>query len=337
MQVPCAVEAVLPGEGALPRAKAGFQKAGFHWVEAHAHDPIHGGFHVFFREDGRPIVGIDTSPLGRPLDPLGIPIGYRGINDVGNLIEARVELHRHWRDPVVVRRIEERVAIVRPVAGRSGGLSDVLDVGGGSVCHPVHIGHQLRRISRLRLVEPLLGEGHRLLEPRRLLLELRLCMGLDRPRGGFVFALPEIISPTLPWLTGLSHRAGFASPRRADRWRQGRRIGDRHQTHPHEAVVVELLRQAVCRGECRRDVLRLVDGTRRQITPGAHDKAPRGGRLCTGCGSRPWHLGADPVGCLGFRHRLPGAWQVRREITSGRRDARGLTFSLVIPARAMQP
>jgi hypothetical protein len=40
------------------------------------------------------------------------------------------------------------------------------------------------------------------------------------------------------------------------------------------------------------------------------------------CGSR--------IACLG-----PG--REGREITSGRRDARGLTFSVVIPARAMQP
>jgi hypothetical protein len=66
-------------------------------------------------------------------------------------------------------------------------------------------------------------------------------------------------------------------------------------------------------------------------------KAPRGGRLSTGCGSSPWHLGAGPIGCLWFTHRLSGDWQERKGITSLGRDARGLTFSAVIPAQVMQP
>ena len=45
-----------------------------------------------------------------------------------------------------------------------------------------------------------------------------------------------------------------------------------------------------------------------------------------------------PVGCLWF-HTSPvrGPGREGKEITSGRRDARGLPFSVVIQARAMQP
>lgn len=68
-----------------------------------------------------------------------------------------------------------------------------------------------------------------------------------------------------------------------------------------------------------------------------HGKAPRGGRLSTGRGSQPRRGELDRVGCLGFTHRLSGAWQERKGITSGRSDAQGLTFSAVIPARVMQP
>ena len=46
---------------------------------------------------------------------------------------------------------------------------------------------------------------------------------------------------------------------------------------------------------------------------------------------------ALPVGCLGFTHDLSGAWQARKAVTSLLRDARGLTFSVVIQARVMQP
>jgi hypothetical protein len=40
-------------------------------------------------------------------------------------------------------------------------------------------------------------------------------------------------------------------------------------------------------------------------------KAPRAGRLRTGCGSSSWHLGPDPVGRLGFAHGPSGAWRER--------------------------
>ncbi len=36
-----------------------------------------------------------------------------------------------------------------------------------------------------------------------------------------------------------------------------------------------------------------------------------GGRLGTGRGSEPWHLGLDQVGCLWFMRCLSGAWQER--------------------------
>ena len=68
----------------------------------------------------------------------------------------------------------------------------------------------------------------------------------------------------------------------------------------------------------------------------AKRKAPCGGRLSTGCRSRPWHWGGDRIGCLWFRNDLSGAWQVRKGITSQGRDARSLAFSAVIPARVWQ-
>jgi len=47
--------------------------------------------------------------------------------------------------------------------------------------------------------------------------------------------------------------------------------------------------------------------------PGPTARRPGWGRLSTGRGSPPWHLGPDPIGCLSFTHRLSGAWQVREE------------------------
>ncbi|MEY3930946.1 MAG: hypothetical protein RLZZ516_2656 [Cyanobacteriota bacterium] len=66
-------------------------------------------------------------------------------------------------------------------------------------------------------------------------------------------------------------------------------------------------------------------------------KAPRGGRLSTGCGG---HLITPrTAGRVSVDSRMPclGPGREGKEITFGRRDARGLTFSAVIPARVLQP
>ena len=71
--------------------------------------------------------------------------------------------------------------------------------------------------------------------------------------------------------------------------------------------------------------------------PGADRKAPQVGAPSHRLRTFALASGADPVGCLGFTHGLSGAWQERNGITSLGRDAQGLTFSVVIPARAIQP
>jgi len=64
--------------------------------------------------------------------------------------------------------------------------------------------------------------------------------------------------------------------------------------------------------------------------------APWGGALAPVAAVISSHQGL-PVGCLCFTHDLSGAGREGMGITSLGRDARGLTFSAVIPARVMQP
>jgi hypothetical protein len=68
-----------------------------------------------------------------------------------------------------------------------------------------------------------------------------------------------------------------------------------------------------------------------------HWKAPRGGRLSTGRGSSPGIWGSIGSGVCGSRMTCLGPGREGMGITSQGRDARGLTFSAVIPARVMQP
>ena len=66
-------------------------------------------------------------------------------------------------------------------------------------------------------------------------------------------------------------------------------------------------------------------------------KAPRGGRLSTGCGGSL--LTPRRAGRVSVASRMPclGPGREGMGITSLGRDAQGLTFSAVIPARVMQP
>jgi hypothetical protein len=71
--------------------------------------------------------------------------------------------------------------------------------------------------------------------------------------------------------------------------------------------------------------------------PSSTGRRPVGGALAPVADHHLGIWGLDPFGCLWFRHGLSGAWQERKGITSLGRDARGLTFSAVIPAQVMQP
>jgi mannobiose 2-epimerase len=73
----------------------------FRWLDAHAHDPVHGGYYQFLTEDGTPMKE-----------------GYKGAppkdqNSSIHLLEGLTELYLAWPDPVVRERLEEMLALVR--------------------------------------------------------------------------------------------------------------------------------------------------------------------------------------------------------------------------------
>jgi hypothetical protein len=65
--------------------------------------------------------------------------------------------------------------------------------------------------------------------------------------------------------------------------------------------------------------------------------APWGGALAPVADLSLGIWGSIGSGVCGSRVACLGPGREGKEITSGRRDARGLTFSVVIPARVMQP
>lgn len=73
----------------------------FRWLDAHAHDPEHGGYFQFISRDGEPYrEGYEGTP---PKDQ----------NSTLHLIEAFTELYKVWPDPVLEDRLHELLRIMR--------------------------------------------------------------------------------------------------------------------------------------------------------------------------------------------------------------------------------
>lgn len=73
----------------------------FRWLEAHAHDPEHGGYFNHLERDGTPMrAGFRGDP---PKDQ----------NSSIHLLEAFAELYQVWPDPLLRRRTEEMLSIIR--------------------------------------------------------------------------------------------------------------------------------------------------------------------------------------------------------------------------------
>jgi mannose/cellobiose epimerase-like protein (N-acyl-D-glucosamine 2-epimerase family) len=88
-------------------------KSAFAWLEEHAHDGRHGGYFVFYRQDGALILTSEGLPPGVLADPIGTPIGFKDANTTSDLLKAFADLFRLWPDPLLRTRLEEMLCIVR--------------------------------------------------------------------------------------------------------------------------------------------------------------------------------------------------------------------------------
>jgi mannobiose 2-epimerase len=88
-------------------------QSAFTWLEEHAHDGRHGGYFVFYRQDGTPIRSREALPPGAPPDPIGTPLGCKDANTTSDLLKSFADLYRVWPDRLLRTRLEELLCIVR--------------------------------------------------------------------------------------------------------------------------------------------------------------------------------------------------------------------------------
>ena len=89
-------------------------KQAFTWLEEHAHDNKHGGYFVFYRRDGKPILSGDEAPVaGQTKDPIGTTFGFKDGNTTADLLAGFAHLYRVWPDTLLRKRLEEMLCIVR--------------------------------------------------------------------------------------------------------------------------------------------------------------------------------------------------------------------------------
>lgn len=81
-------------------------KQAFLWLEKGSHDPVYKGYYQHLHRDGTPIKRDAAIPSTSDL-------GYKDQNSSIHLLEAFTELYSVWPDPLVRRRLEEMLLLIR--------------------------------------------------------------------------------------------------------------------------------------------------------------------------------------------------------------------------------
>lgn len=86
-------------------------KKAFWWLDAHAHDSIHGGYFQNLKRDGTPIASGDPSAKGFDRETAGL----KDYNSSIHLLEAFTALYKIWPDSLLRARILEMFHLIRDV------------------------------------------------------------------------------------------------------------------------------------------------------------------------------------------------------------------------------
>lgn len=171
-----------------PRALAVARDA-YAWLEAHAHDPKHGGYFEATTRAGVPIKAWDPArPLSARVDRLGIYYGFKTMNSHIHLLEGVAEFYRVAPTPAVRARLEELLAVVRDrIAAAPGALNLYLSADWRAA--PAHdsFGHDVETAYLLIEAAEALGraDDDATWRVARSLIDHALDWGWDARDGGF--------------------------------------------------------------------------------------------------------------------------------------------------------
>jgi mannobiose 2-epimerase len=163
-------------------------KRAFAWLEEHAHDREHGGYHEIYSREGK-VLGANgpVTPRANLFAGGAFIYGYKSMNAHIHMLEALAELYKAWKDPLVKERLRETLVIVRDrIAVEPGCLNQYLTADWRATPEHDSIGHDVETGFLLLEAEECLGEQDvKTARMARMLVDHALIWGWDEERGGF--------------------------------------------------------------------------------------------------------------------------------------------------------
>jgi len=157
----------------------------FNWLEEHAHDAQHGGYHEALTRAGQPIL----APAGaRQTGAIGARYGYKSMNSHIHLLESVTACYQAWPDPRVRARLEELLGIVRDrITVEPGCMNLFFTPDWRAVPDHDSFGHDVETAFLMIEAAEALGRPHdaKTLRIARSLVDHALEFGWDNKHGGF--------------------------------------------------------------------------------------------------------------------------------------------------------
>ncbi len=193
----------LRDEQALKRAREAFE-----WFDRKAHDAMHGGYHVFLRRDGSPILRPEDVPSDctSRTGATGTPPGYKDMNTHIHLLEAFTALHTVWPDARLRERLEELLRIIsRKVAVQPGALHLYFNADWTPVPDHNSYGHDVETAYLiLEALAALKKEDPEARAMARMLVDHAMDVAWDAREGGLYYTgttFGRIFEPKKDWWT----------------------------------------------------------------------------------------------------------------------------------------
>ncbi|WP_428939359.1 AGE family epimerase/isomerase [Fontivita pretiosa] len=162
----------------------------FRWIDEHAHDPTHRGYHEWLTRSGQIVRQEDAdASLPRQVPVAGFPVGHKSMNTHIHLLEAFTQLYQVWKDPVLGARLQELIAIVRDrICVEQGALHLYFTEDWRPTSDRDSYGHDVETAFLLLEAEHALGEradSGKTRQVAKRLVDHALAVGWDRTHGGF--------------------------------------------------------------------------------------------------------------------------------------------------------